>query len=99
MKLFEVSPVTFPAFEQTSISARSAFEPEAESDPRDEALRLALAADHGLDLTTEQRQTIAAAVELYQTYLPEPESPPGAPSGPIESRIKPLDPQPDRFLS
>ena len=72
MKLFEVSPVTFPAFEQTSISARSALEPDADPDPRDEALRLALAADHGLELTTEQRQVIAAAVELYQPYLSEP---------------------------
>src|SRR4030042_336577 len=63
MKLYEVSPVTFPAFEKTTISARSALEPDAENDPRDEALRLSLAADHGLELTTEQRQIIAAAVE------------------------------------
>jgi hypothetical protein len=79
MKLFEVSPVTFPAFEQTSISARNAFEPDAENDPRDEALRLALAADHGLELTTEQRKIIAAAVELYQPYLLEPEPDPNDP--------------------
>jgi HK97 family phage prohead protease len=79
MKLYEVSPVTFPAFEQTSISARSAFEPDAENDPRDEALRLALAADHGLELTTEQRKIIAAAVELYQPYLLEPEPDPNDP--------------------
>jgi HK97 family phage prohead protease len=79
MKLYEVSPVTFPAFEQTSISARNAMEPEAENDPREEALRLSLAADHGLELTTEQRQIIAAAVEIYQPYLLEPEPDPNDP--------------------
>jgi HK97 family phage prohead protease len=79
MKLFEVSPVTFPAFEQTSINARNAMEPEAENDPREEALRLSLAADHGLELTTEQRQIIAAAVEIYQPYLLEPEPDPNDP--------------------
>lgn len=73
MKLFEVSPVTFPAFEQTSISARSTMEPETENDPREEALHLSWEADHGLELTTEQRQIIAAAVEIYQPYLLEPE--------------------------
>jgi len=72
-KLFEVSPVTFPAFEQTSIGARSMMEPEIENDPREEALHLVLAADHGLELTNEQREIIHAAVELYQPYLLEPE--------------------------
>jgi len=72
-KLFEVSPVTFPAFEQTSISARSTLEPEsAAEDPREEALRLVVAAEHGLKLSNEQRKTIAAAVELYQPHLQEP---------------------------
>lgn len=74
MKLFEVSPVTFPAFEQTEIQARSLMIETEEPDPRDEALRLSLMAERGLPLTAEQRQTIAAAVELYQPYLLEPES-------------------------
>ncbi len=73
-KLFEVSPVTFPAFEQTSISARNELEPESADDPRDEALRLAVAAEHGLKLSNEQREIIAAAVELYQPHLLEPEA-------------------------
>ena len=73
-KLYEVSPVTFPAFEQTSISARADMEPESKDDPRGEALRLALAAEHGLELTIEQRGVIAAAVELYQPHLQEPEA-------------------------
>src|SRR4030042_3416256 len=82
MKLFEVSPVTFPAFEQTSISARSILEPETEEDPRDEALRLSLAANQGLGWTTGQRQIIAAAVELYQPYLLDSEPDEGHHSGP-----------------
>jgi len=81
VKLFEVSPVTFPAFEQTSISARSMLEPEIEDDPREEALRLVLAADHGMKLTTEQRELIRAAVESYQPYLLEPEPENGNHSG------------------
>lgn len=71
-RLLDVSPVTFPAFEMTSISARSALEPEAEQDPREEALRLVLAADHGMELTNEQRRTVAEAMEMYEPYLPEP---------------------------
>lgn len=73
-KLYEVSPVTFPAFEQTSISARSKLEPESKDDPREEALRLSVSAEHGLELTNEQRETIRAALELYKPHLLEPET-------------------------
>src|SRR4030067_1086963 len=37
------------------------------------AFQLVLPADHGLELTNEQREIIHAAVELYQPYLLEPE--------------------------
>ena len=76
-KLYDVSPVTFPAFEGTSISARGeGVLPDGEIDPLEEARRLYRCAERGMDLTTEQRATMRAAVELYQPYLlePEPES-------------------------
>jgi len=73
-KLYEVSPVTFPAFEATSISARSYFlvMPNGEIDPLEEARRLVRCAERGMKLTSEQRQILAAAVELYQPNLLEP---------------------------
>ena len=73
-KLYDVSPVTFPAFEGTSISARGeGVLPDGEIDPLEEARRLYRCAERGMDLTTEQRATLRAAVELYQPYLVEPE--------------------------
>jgi uncharacterized protein len=74
MKLYEVSPVTFPAFEQTSISARSGLLlPDGDIDPLEEARRLLRCAERGFELSKEQREIIRAAVELYQPYLLEPE--------------------------
>lgn len=74
-KLFEVSPVTFPAFENTSIAARTAFVlPNGELDPLEDARRLLRCAERGMSLSNTQRQLLAAAVELYQPYLLEPES-------------------------
>ena len=73
-KLFEVSPVTFPAFEMTSINARSGlYLPDGELDPLEEARRLIRCAELGMALTNEQREIITAAMELYQPYLLEPE--------------------------
>lgn len=75
-KLFEVSPVAFPAFEQTSIAARSAIiseDGEIEIDPLEEARRLLRCAERGMELTTEQREQLSAAVELFKPYIQEPE--------------------------
>ena len=75
-KLFEVSPVVFPAFDLTEISARSAIvtpEGEIEIDPLEEARRLLRCAERGMDLTTEQRSQLSAAVELYKPFIQEPE--------------------------
>jgi hypothetical protein len=74
-KLYEVSPVTFPAFEGTSIGARGeGILPDGEIDPLEEARRLLRCAERGLPLSTEQRAILRAAVELYQPYLLEPEA-------------------------
>lgn len=73
-KLFEVSPVAFPAFDQTSIAARSELVlPNGELDPLEEARRLLRCAERGMKLSNTQRVILRAAMELYQPYLLEPE--------------------------
>lgn len=71
-KLFEVSPVTFPAFEGTEIGARSGlYLPNGEIDPLEEARRLARCALMGMPLSKEQRQIISVAMDLYKPFLLE----------------------------
>jgi uncharacterized protein len=73
-KLYEVSPVTFPQFETTSIAARSELVlPNGELDPLEEARRLLRCAERGMKLSNTQRDMLRAAMELYQPYLLEPE--------------------------
>lgn len=73
-KLFEVSPVTFAAFEQTSIQARDGLLlPDLEPDPLAEARRLVRCAAAGMPLSDEQREYIAAARDLLEPFLLEPE--------------------------
>lgn len=101
MKLFEVSPVAFPAFEQTSISARSGMlAPDGEIDPLEEARRLIRCAEQGMELSAEQRGIIAAAADLYKPYLLEPE-PEGRHSSQPEAEPEPIhwEPQPDSHYS
>lgn len=73
-RLFEVSPVTFPAFEDTSIATRSKlFKSGKENDPVEEAYRLLECAERGMELSHEQREVIRKAIESFETYLLEPE--------------------------
>jgi hypothetical protein len=73
-RLFEVSPVTFPAFEETSINTRSKlYLPGEDMDPVEEAFRLLECAERGMQLSAEQRSVIRAAIEMYQSHLLEPD--------------------------
>ncbi len=79
-RLFDVSPVTYPAFEATEISARSAgIETvslgEVEVDILEQARRLVRCAQRGLVLTREDRDLVATAVEILRSGMPaaEPE--------------------------
>jgi hypothetical protein len=72
-KLFDVGPVTFPAFEQTDISARSkAIEAASEDDILLLAGRLARRAEHGYTLTSEERGLLADAIDLLHNVSEEP---------------------------
>ena len=76
-KLYEVSPVTFPAFEQTSIAARSQDGAAGEEeDIIERARRLVRCAERGYPLTTEDRTAIAVAFEILRSHVPTSE--PGA---------------------
>jgi HK97 family phage prohead protease len=100
-KLYEVSPVTFPAFESTSVSARSEDgENEEEIDPLEEARRIYRCMKRGMPLTIEQRAVMQTAVDLYQPYLLEPE-PEGHHSSEHESEPEQdhWEPQPDSHYS
>lgn len=73
-RLYEVSPVTFPAFEETSIATRSKLVlPGEELNPVEEAFRLLECAERGMKLSPEQREVMRKAIELYETYLLEPD--------------------------
>ena len=77
-KLYEVSPVTFPAFESTTIGVRSdgLGLAEAEEDVIEQARVLVRSAQRGLKLTEEDYKLIAVARDLLAGALPtaEPES-------------------------
>jgi uncharacterized protein len=74
-KLYEVSPVTFPAFESTTVGIRSAElgMEEAEEDVIEQARVLVRAAERGLKLTNDDLKLIAVARDLLQGVLPTAE--------------------------
>lgn len=73
-QLFEVSPVTFPAFEATSVSARSMADwLTGEDQEMAEAVRMLLLAQRGMPLTAEDKRVIAPLREVLTLQLSEPE--------------------------
>lgn len=87
MRLVDVSPVTFPAFEATDIAARAAVPTDdggaGESDtfspdPIDEARRYLRCAERGMPLSGEQRAAIHRAADLLTACLPSEPDAPGA---------------------
>lgn len=76
-KLYDVGPVTFPAFESTSISARAAeygLDEESESEI-ERAVRLVECAKRGMILSPADYIVIRAACERLSAMLPTSEPP------------------------
>lgn len=72
-KLFDVSPVTFPAFEQTDISARAkAIRAAMQDDVLLMASALARRAERGYQMTPEERRLVAGAIDILSNAVREP---------------------------
>jgi|TARA_R100000808_G_scaffold1214_2_gene5706 HK97 family phage prohead protease len=68
VKLFDVSPVTYPAYPQTSVGMRSLCEKAGVDTNR---LSVVLVkADRGIDLSDGDRSILAAYIERLSAYLP-----------------------------
>ena len=76
VNLFDVSPVVFPAYPQTDVKVRSAFEGvDLDFDALSGAL---FRAKNGTELTETDIQTLNTAIAVFRGYLPDPEDPDAA---------------------
>jgi uncharacterized protein len=71
-RLLDVSIVTYPAFEQTSVQARALFDNEDEIGIIGRAFRLARLAEHGYVLDAAERSAVRAALAVLQRVSVEP---------------------------
>lgn len=81
-QLFEVGPVTFPAFPQTSVAARAMGAQDDTAGVLERALNLADLAQHGYPLDVDDRQAFAAAAALLRGWAGEPAAEEDAGQGP-----------------
>ena len=73
VRLYDVSPVTFPAYRSTNVKVRSVIA-EAGLDP-EPIEQVLITARRGAMLSTEQRAIVGATIELLNTFLPVQEKP------------------------
>lgn len=72
-RLYDVSPVTYPAYPQTDVKVRAVLE-DAGID-YESVCAVIMRQRKGKELTEEDKQTVRKAVDILQGYLPEPEEP------------------------
>jgi HK97 family phage prohead protease len=99
-KLYDVSPVTFPAYEQTDIAARSADGAEGHADVLHRARVLLHCADEGMRLSGRDYSILREAQALLEGFLSmqtEPEQDHHSPTGEPEMRhhSAEIDTEPD----
>ena len=63
VKLYDISPVTYPAYSQTDVKIRALI--------GEDAIAVIDKAESGLELTEEERTTITNTIEKLRSYLPE----------------------------
>jgi uncharacterized protein len=84
LKLFDVSVVTFPAYDQTSAAVRSMFDLDGEGTNLDAITGILFRASRGVELTDTDRTTLESHAQLIRSFLPkiEPETHSTAPEEP-----------------
>ncbi len=70
VNLFDVSPVTFPAYTQTSVKTRNLTDSSLDWDA---ILSAMTKRDHGLPVSQEEYRLIEETIEALKGYLPVPE--------------------------
>jgi HK97 family phage prohead protease len=71
VKLFDVGPVTFPAYPQTSVQARSVFNDHGID--YDAICRIFLRKDRGMELTNSDRDLLVSTMDILKSYIPDEE--------------------------
>lgn len=86
VRLFDVSPVTYPAYEETSVSARDLF--SIDGLDLDRVAKLIFRAENGLNLRDEDREFLNSTIRSLSQYMPEE---PAADGGHSSSDGKPAE--------
>jgi hypothetical protein len=80
-QLFDVSPVTYPAYPQTSVTVRSAF-------PDIDTIMAKVASEE--ELTDDDRDAVQSAIDTLSNLTPVPDGSEGETTGPVAQDLTAL---------